>query len=456
MVCGPSGAGKTSVIKMLLKSFPSKLASVPALSTKEPYKSESPEGKPFTTLLASELASEVASGDAFGQCTHAGAMYAASLSDLSAAWEAGKLPVVEAPLALAAAIKAEQATLAAEQAVAEGGGGATSTGKVPTRVEVCCVYLSADVETLDVRLRKADCMEEVQLQEELALATEEAAHLPSRQQGSGSVPAVIDRVVPAGGSLQDTFMGVRELAGELWHRPREAIACQLVVDRFDWTSERGMGATELRMRTVLSAGATLELPRGRHLLRVTANHEQLHSVTFHSRTKISANEITEVMKEAEPSCTSTCLEGDYLPIPAGSCTALLKYNIKPTEPTILAASLSISGEDLRACTRLVLVDNADASGASERIVPLAKLTATELQPTTEGYTLVAISEVPSAPSRLPVRPASAVAAAAGGVPTPGSGVMSEGTWALSVTASKAVTLDPVSIARVQVWINSTS
>lgn len=456
MVCGPSGSGKTSVINMLLKSFPGKLTSVPALSTKEPYKSEFPDGRPYTTLLASELASEVASGDAIGQCTHAGVMYAASLSDLSAAWEAGKLPVVEAPLALAAAIKAEQVALAAEQAASTDGGGGGA--KATPHIEVCCVYLSADAETLDVRLRKADCMEEIQLQEELALAAEEAAGL---EQG-GEDSAVVDRVVAAGGSLQDTLMGVRELAGQLWHRPREAIACQLVVDRFDWRSERAMGATELRMRTVLSAGATLELPRGRHLLRVTANHEQLHSVTFHSRTPgVAANEFTEVMQKAEPSCTSLCLEGDYAPMAAGQCSALLKYTLKPSEPTTLAASLSVSGEDLRSCTRLVLVDNAAAATpggdgpSAERIVPLARLSATELQPTAEGYTLVAISEVPPAPYRLPIRPASAAVAAAatasgGAAVPPGSGVASEGTWALSVTASKAVTLEPVSTARVQV------
>ena len=67
MVCGPSGAGKTTVMNMLLESFPSKVSRVPALTTKIPYKSEA-YGLPYVNLTASELASEVANGDAFGQC----------------------------------------------------------------------------------------------------------------------------------------------------------------------------------------------------------------------------------------------------------------------------------------------------------------------------------------------------------------------------------------------------
>ena len=483
MVCGPAGAGKTSVIDMLLRSFPDKLARVPALSTCPPYKSL-PAGShtkhahhapsaldrlreamelgetndtaaaPYELMTAPELAVEVASGDAFGQCSHAGALYAASLASLSQAWAAGKLPVVEGPLALAAAIKAEQAAALPT----EGGGGAgegDGAQRLPA-IEVCCVYLSADAETLDGRLRAAAVMEEGQLQVELGLAVEEeaqvrlAAEAAAAGSGTGSTAtgAVVDRVVPAAGGLLETFMAVREVAGQLWHRPRSAIACQLVVDSFDWQSERPMGATKLRMSTVLSAGATLELPRGRHLLRVSANHEQLHAVTFFSRTPISANEYTDVMREAEPGCSSSCLEGDYAAMPAGACSSLLRYNLRVAAPTTLAAGLAVSGEDLRACTRLVLVDNASGS---ETVVPLlSRLPATELRPTPEGYTLVAVSEVPR--SVLPTRPGGvpALAGPGGAPPAAAGGVAEGGTWALSVTSSKAADLEPVSVERVQV------
>ena len=154
------------------------------------------------------------------------------------------------------------------------------------------------------------------------------------------------------------------------------------------------------------------------------------------------------MKVAETSCSSSCLEGEYLAAPAGACTAMLRYAIKVSEPTTLSASLAISGEDMRACSRLVLVDN--ATGA-ETLVLLARLPATELQPTPEGYTLVAVSEVPTG-TQLPTRPGGhAAPAIASGTSATGGGVAEDGTWALSVTSSKPATLEPISKERVQVF-----
>ena len=157
----------------------------------------------------------------------------------------------------------------------------------------------------------------------------------------------------------------------------------------------------------------------------------------------------QVMKVAEPSCSAICLEEDYKATPAGTCMALKRCSLKVSEPTTLAASLAISGEDMRACTRLVLVDN--ASGA-ESVVPLCRLPARELLPTPEGYMLVAISDVPAS-VRLPARPSQP--------PSPetssnrGSGILEDGNWALTVTSSRPAALEPIPSERVQVSIGAT-
>lgn len=222
-------------------------------------------------------------------CSHAGDLYALSKADLKAAWDEGKLPLVEAPLSLARAIKAEQKAALASSS------GSSDDSDAP-RLEISCLYLVADNETLDTRLRAADLMEEIQLQEELRMAAEETTWVQQETSAaSAGGDVVVDRVVFAGGSPLETLMAVREVVGSLWHRERPAIACPLVIDRFDWSSPLAMGRTELRMQTVLSSGATLELPRGRHLLRVNASHEQLHAVTFYSTSdKMIASEYIEV------------------------------------------------------------------------------------------------------------------------------------------------------------------
>lgn len=179
------------------------------------------------------------------------------------------------------------------------------------------------------------------------------------------------------------------------------------------------------------------------------------------------------MRVAEPQCYTSCQEGEYGPMPSGSCSLLMRYNLKLSEPTTLAASLAISGEDLRACTRLVLVDNETGEG---RVLPLARLPATLLEPKEKGYCLLALTQVPPAPAALPVRPGTSAAeppppaqgskpgtpsartpplAAAQRPVTPGgsaaTGVVEDGSWALTLTASAPpAALDPVPVQRVQV------
>ncbi|GAX74660.1 hypothetical protein CEUSTIGMA_g2108.t1 [Chlamydomonas eustigma] len=459
MVCGPTGSGKSTAIDMLVKDHASKVAVVPALSTRPVYKGETP-GRPYNCLLASELATEVAAGEAFGHSSISeDGMYAASLTDLMKVWAKDKLAVMEAPLTLAEAVKAEIRQAQADVAAAGPAGNVGKLKSLIASIEVKCVYLTADVETLDVRLRRAEYLEEARLQQQLRFGMEEQRKVEEEQQqyiSSGGLSSsggrLVDFVHNAEGSVHEVFMGLRDIAGSLWHRPRAAVPCQVVVEQFDWKWPKP-GPTQLRMRTMLSTGSTLELPRGRHLMRVNANLEQLHSVTFMSTTKrVFANEYVEVMHEAEsPPCISTCLEGEYPTMSAGSCCALMRYNIKVSEPTLMAATLAISGEDLRSCSRLALVNN---KTGEEMVVPLGRMPATELLPSSEGYALVALGDVPRAPALLPVRPGSVAAQVRSGNDVTASaattGIVEDGSWALTVTASRQPSvMDPAPVQRVQ-------
>ncbi|KAG1679244.1 hypothetical protein FOA52_009273 [Chlamydomonas sp. UWO 241] len=494
LLSGPMGSGKSTLSRMLLRDFPGKLAYVPPLTTAKPAKGET-DDTPYTFLEVAELQEEVATGETTAQCEHAGAMYAVYVPALEAAWTDGKIALLEGPLVLGNAMKA----------ALQG-------------VDVAVVYLSADIETLDVRMRQADMVGEEELQRQLVVAAQEAKFVeaeaaeaaraatspPSRRAStSGSAPPLlsgvpplaplslptvgrsVDHLIPAGGGagVLDVYMRVRELAAMLWHRERLPLACQLVIEEFDWRTT-AVAPTVKRMRCVLGACTTLSLPRGKHTLRVSANSELLHAVTFQSRSDFTANEYTEVMQEAEPSLAVACHEGEYERMDAGAVTLLHRYNVRVDAETSLAATLTVSGEDARAVTRLVLVDN---SSGEETLVPLARLPATVLRPGAEGYTLLAIAEVPPAPALLPCRPGvladpdpPAEAAAAptaakpsrmgggakppsetGMVPakprgppsllTPQSGVRDNGSWILSVTSdSEPAAFEAMPVTRTQV------
>eukprot|EP00955_Chlamydomonas_euryale_P047792 353795-Chlamydomonas_euryale.AAC.2 len=92
----------------------------------------------------------------------------------------------------------------------------------------------------------------------------------------------------------DVYMHLRELVGSLWYRPRRPLACHLNVEEFDWAGGGAHGATVSRLRAVLGGATTLSLPRGARTLRVTANADLLHAITFQSRTEVLANEYDTV------------------------------------------------------------------------------------------------------------------------------------------------------------------
>lgn len=101
--------------------------------------------------LLQELQEELAAGGVSASCEHDGHQYAVYVPALEAAWQSGRIPLMEGPLALSTAMKSGL-----------------------DGVDVVCVYLSADVEQLDVRMRRADMVGEAMLQHQLALAQQEA------------------------------------------------------------------------------------------------------------------------------------------------------------------------------------------------------------------------------------------------------------------------------------------
>jgi len=423
------------------------------LSSRTPLKGEK-GGSPLTFISTEVLVEEVAQGAALGQCEHAGALYAVRAADLQAAWDEGRMPVIEAPLALLPALRTQAPD-----------------------VDVIGVYLTADIETLDVRMRAVAKLEEVQLQAELEMAVHEMQYVkdakaaaaeaeakaiaeaeaaaakaatappppkspktpPPGSKSSTPVPVVKappspvviprvdvnvpDHIIPTKADVLQVYHCVKEVAAMQWHRPRAPVACQVVVEEFDWQAPQP-GPTRMRLRTLMANTGMLELGRGTHLLRVAANLEYLHALTFMSNTDIEANEYTQALPLYEEGVNAVNLEGEHAALSASSTNLLFRYNLAVAEPTKFVASLAVSREEVRTATRLVLVDNATGQ---EHMLGLPRLSAMELQPNGKGYSLLAIASIPA--GRPPAE---------------------EGSWALTLTSSSPPqSLDPVSCTRVQ-------
>ncbi|PNH05620.1 Adenylate kinase, chloroplastic [Tetrabaena socialis] len=373
-----------------------------------------------------------------------GHRYGVSRAALAAVWAVGKLPVIEGPLELGLALKELSAQEPAPQpapqpsapAITTMEGSATelaSSASVAPVLTVRVAYLSVEVGELDVRLRLQNQREETAVGACLEAAQREQARLqritrdartlaaskatsrnvsPQRQysvrpslttkSSAPPAPPPPDLVLNATDGVI-AFHAVKQLASDSWRRPREQVAGQLVLEAFDWRATRP-GRTVQRLRTLMSNAALLELPRGRHVLRINSDPLFLHAVTFMSASPCTVGEYSQVMPMCAPDAHVAALEGHYPDVPPNCVGLLFRYHLSLPEAATVAAYLSINGEDMRAATRLLLVNRYGAmllavirASGEVRALPSNRLHATPLQPNAgnAGYSLVAVYDTAS-------------------------------------------------------------
>ncbi len=479
VVSGPCGAGKSTLLRQLAAHFPSHVALVPVLTTRAPRKGEDPEGGELLSFtdgraLHSLLARNQLAGKVVAE--HDGYSYAVRQAALQQAWAAGKLPVVEAPHALAVALKQAAAALQAQAAAAAAQDGSRPTTPTPAKPSsppqaspllVSSLYLHAELELLDVRLRAQGQLEEQVLLHELQVAAAEMqqvaageaefqqakraaldgllvsrlsapppAAAPPTGAGAAAAKAAADAAAAQAAAAQAAaqaaaaaasvapphvpdfllrcpderrgasplYQQVKEAVASLWHRPRDAVPCQLLLEDFSWRSAQP-GRTRQRQRTVMLSGGCLELPRGQHLLRVTAASDYPHAIMFYSQPpckqddyyckanelSIVVGEMMDVMQgqEGEAGAHVTNLDGQMEAAPApGATLGVLRYQLQVGEPTLVAGALTLAREDVRRATRLLLVDNATGR---QHACPSGRLAPVQLEPSPAGYTLLAVA-----------------------------------------------------------------
>lgn len=338
------------------------------------------------------------------------------------------------PLAASASRTSTGAPLKSEASrISAAGPPAAGGAKAPEPALVARVaYLAVDLAELDVRLRLQGQREEADVGLCLQAAQVEAAtlqrlaldspappppgshldplHVLARAQHQQQQPAaalaelpqgqlpplphpeVLD-VVAASYDAVVAFHSVKQLAADSWRRPRAQVAGQLVLEEFDWRASRP-GATVQRLRTHMANAGMLELPRGRHVLRINSDSLLLHAVTFMSTTPCTVGEYSQIMPMCDAGLHVSPYEGRYDPVPLGATALMFRYNLAVPEPATISAYLSINGEDMRSVTRLLLVDK--ATGTAQAI-PSNRLHATELAPNAHGsgYCLVALADASS-------------------------------------------------------------
>lgn len=415
-VCGPSGSGRSCLTDMLVREFPKRVARVSRLTTRPLHKRELDRTVSFLERVTDAELDQLAAAGKLAESTAAAAdgtgwRCATTWAALRACWQAGQLPVVEGSLDTVTALRQAQPP-----------------------VQVVAVYVTASPEALDVRMRLQGIWDETDIQRNLldAQRQEAALQLGSSSRESGSSTGepeegvVVDQVIQ-NDHVPISYGILKHVASQHWPAQlRQTPGIMVLQEVSSWqdascsSSSSGSGssaASLLRISAGMGNSARLELPRGRHLLRICTQDQQLLSVTFYSSTPFLTGDYAKVLPSFSKDAHLTQIEGAHEAITSGSKLLLLRLQLRVNQPCTLACQLQISNIDLRAATWMTITDNSTGSSTSD---VLGRFPAKLYTPNDLGYTLVAVAQ-----------PCKEV--------TPGN-------WQLTVTSSQPIALNASSSA----------
>ncbi len=214
-------------------------------------------------------------------------------------------------------------------------------------LQVLSVFVGADLEILDQRMRLQGIHEEAALQLRLADARHQAQLLEQQ-------PGLVDAQVDNSGELQLCYSRLKHELARHWP-PKHVQAPGLLL-----MQEHATGASALRLKALTCSGATLELPRGKHLLRVSCNDLLLHCATFQSATPFQLEEASKLLPalaSADGDAHVLMQEREHDTLTAGSQQLLFRFLLRPSEACSASITLRGSNAALGGCSQLMLVDN---------------------------------------------------------------------------------------------------
>lgn len=171
-------------------------------------------------------------------------------------------------------------------------------------------------------------------------------------------------------------------------RPRAA-DCQATIEAFSWAG-RGPHATLRRLQHTCATSSTLRLPRGRHVLRATADPHATHALTVWSDSAFEFADRPELMARATD-CELFFKEtaGEVLAAAGGTWRVLCRHSFTLPQPARVAVRFRAAPVATHRSLRVLLTDN-DTSAATPLV--LGARPAEPLPVNEGGYTVMAIQD----------------------------------------------------------------
>ena len=204
-----------------------------------------------------------------------------------------------------------------------------------------------------------------------------------------AAPGVVDLTVDNGSSAAFAAAALRAHLARHWSATPHAEPCQALVETFE-PMAGAVRRTVRRMRHVSAVSSTLELPRGRHVLRLTVDSNYLHQFSVWSHGKVTLAPAASVL--ANQPGLHLLEAAEALPhVAAGGWRVGARHTFRVDATCNVSISLRCAPEAVQRCARIVLVDNA---ARAERELILGELDNAPLRQSTAGYTVMVLLRAP--------------------------------------------------------------
>ncbi|KAK3280983.1 adenylate kinase [Cymbomonas tetramitiformis] len=348
VLCGPSGVGKSTLIKQLMAKYPEKFGFSVSHTTRKPREGEA-DGVAYHFTTRADMEAQISDGQFLEHADVHGNLYGTSKEAVELVQNQNKTCILDIDVQGAKTVK-------------------------DSGINAVFVFISPpNLEMLEERLRGRATETEESIEQRMSAAS---AEMEFSQE-----PGFFDRVI-INNNIESAYLALLEVVLPDSEQ-EEARPCHLLCEQFDWTRQEP-GVKELHLQATVQASVMLELPRGHHILRPILDKGFYHCLNFHSSTPILLNAAEDVMKSKEKMNTYRA-QGDYPEHTAQRWGLWLRQTFLVKKPTKASVLFHVASTAATAQGRFVVINN--DTGECTRYM-LGRVAALELAPTKLGYTIL--------------------------------------------------------------------
>ena len=358
VVCGPSGVGKYTLIRMLVEGFDEKFTHVLRYTTRK-EKMGAHVSRGFLHMDAEDMRKDIDKGLFAEHYEVEGELYGTYMDHLND--EANRMCILNIDI-----------------------DGVKRLKGIPGHECIFVFITPPSIEALDRRLRDRGFDDEEHIQQKLALARADMA--AAAQEDLFNHTLVND-------DLSSTYRQLLDIASNHWPKSKNGASCNGAMGMFKFESHDKIKEYLKKMSCNIERTVVLDFVRGDYVLELGVDKNFAYSYSFTSTTPFDLKPDYELLKARDYNVIEA--KGSYEDQEPGAWAIWFRRTLKVVNKrTLLTLRLHVSDNGMKPFVHLVVVNNDD--GSSRRLYVTSDTDPIPFEPNSKGYNLVTFSRNNSA------------------------------------------------------------